>query len=165
MRKTAPRRKMDSVLGLLNLHNTGKLFWRLVLDRRVSILLKCYAASGLVYFFSPLDVVPHDFTGVGLVDDMIVALVIMQAFIEMAPPKVVDEHCEALGIDPDKILMPVPIIIKDAMEMFFAGREQAIRRDWGTGPRDAATPPTTAYQTPEAEPPPYSRYSAFREDG
>jgi len=156
---------MDSVLGLLNLHKTGRLFWRLVRDRRVSILLKCYAASGLVYFFSPLDVVPHDFTGVGLVDDMIIALVIMQAFIEMAPPKVVDEHCEALGIDPDKVLMPVPIIIKDAMDMFFASREQSIRRGWGTGPGETATPPTTPYAAQEAEPPPYSRYSAFREDG
>lgn len=165
MHGTAPRRKMDSVLGLLNLHNTGRLFWHLALDRRVPILLKCYAASGLVYFFSPLDVVPHDFTGVGLVDDIIVALVIMQAFIEMAPPKVVDEHCEALGIDPDKILMPIPIIIKDAMEMFFASREQAIRHSWGIKPGEAAPPHGVAYPDPEAEPPPYSRYSAFREDG
>jgi uncharacterized membrane protein YkvA (DUF1232 family) len=153
-----PRRKMDSILGLLTLHKTGQLFWRLVLDRRVPFTLKIYASCGLVYFFSPLDVVPHDFTGMGLLDDIIVALVIMQAMIEMAPPQVVDEHCERLGIDPKKAFLPVPVIIADAMDLFYE-RKRRRGREWegppSAGEQPAAGPP---------EPPPYARYSAFRED-
>ena len=161
---------MDSVLGLLNLHNTGRLFWRLLLDRRVSFLLKCYAWSGLVYFFSPLDVIPHDFTGVGLVDDIIVALVILQAFIEMAPPGVVDEHCEALGIDPDKVMIPVPTMIMDALEMFNAVSGRGIgfgggqdRPGWGPPPPQYP-PEDHPYYQGQQPPPPYTRYSAYRED-
>jgi uncharacterized membrane protein YkvA (DUF1232 family) len=153
-----PRRKMDSILGLLTLHKTGRLFWRLMLDRRVSWTLKVYAGCGLVYFFSPLDVVPHDFTGLGLLDDIIVALVIMQALIEMAPPQVVDEHCERLGIDPQKVLLPVPTIISDAMDLFYESRRRG--RDWE---REAGRPPASEPAGP-AQPPPYTRYSAYRED-
>ena len=166
MKGSQPRRKMDSIIGLLNMHKTGKLFCRLAIDRRVPWLLKLYAVSGLIYFFSPLDVVPHDFTGFGLVDDIIVALVIMQAMIEMSPPAVVDEHCERLGIDPDKVFMPVPLIVADAMEMFYSakGRRTGVRPDhaWddGSGRRAAPEPAEPVSQ----EPPPYTRYSAFRED-
>ena len=105
-------------------------------------------------------------------DDIIVALVICQAFIEMSPPKIVDEHCEALGIDPDRVLIPVPAMISDAMEMFaattgqrvgFGGRQPAYQ-GWG--------PPPEYYYPPEGHPhhqgrppePPYTRYSAYRED-
>ena len=157
---------MDSIIGLLNMHKTGQLFWRLALDRRVPWMLKLYAVSGLIYFFSPLDVVPHDFTGFGFVDDIIVALVIMQAMIEMSPSRVVDEHCERLGIDPQKVFMPVPVIIADAMEMFYStkGRRTGARSghawDDGTG-RRAESEPASHYAK---EPPPYTRYSAFRED-
>jgi len=47
----------------------------------VSPLLKIYALSGLTYFFSPLDILPDIFTGIGLVDDTILALLIIQAFL------------------------------------------------------------------------------------
>lgn len=165
-----PRRKMDSLLGLLNLHNTGRLFWRLMIDRRVPVSLKFYATSGMVYFFSPLDVIPHDFTGVGLVDDIIVALVISQAFIEMAPPQVVDEHCEALGIDPEKALIPVPTMIQDAMEMFTAATGQRVgfagqpeQQGWGPPP-EYYPPEGHPYYQGQPPPPPYMRYSAYREE-
>jgi len=163
---------MDSILGLLNLHNSGRLFWRLLLDRRVPFLLKVYAWSGLVYFFSPLDVVPHDFTGIGLVDDIIVALVILQAFIEMAPPKVMEEHCEALGIDPEKVMVPVPNMIMDALEMFnavsgqrvgFPGGQQG-QPGWGPPPGQYPPEGHPYYGAPQQPPPPYTRYSAYRED-
>ena len=47
----------------------------------VSPLMKIYALSGLTYFYSPLDILPDIFTGVGLVDDTILALLIIQAFL------------------------------------------------------------------------------------
>lgn len=148
---------MDSILGLLNIHKSGQLFWRLMLDTRVSWLLKIYAWCGFIYFFSPLDVVPHDFTGIGLVDDIIVALVIMQALIEMAPPKVLDEHCEKLDIDIDKVFVPVPVLVRDAMEMFYS-------TGGGRGRGWMARGPEQETEQAPAEPPPYARYSAYRED-
>ncbi|GEM_PF-2349725 len=156
---------MDSVLALLNLHKTGRLFWRLALDRRVPWSLKIYAVAGLVYFFSPLDVVPHDFTGIGLVDDIIVALVIMQALIEMAPEDVVDEHCERLSIDPRHVFTPVPVIIRDAMDLFFTGRGMRPGQMRHDEP-DHDYPPRRGRQAraEREEPPPFSRYSAYRED-
>lgn len=150
---------MDSILGLLTLHKTGQLFWRLTLDRRIPWTLKLYALCGLVYFFSPLDVVPHDFTGLGLLDDLIVALVIMQAMIEMSPPAVVDEHCERLGIDPQKAFLPVPVIIADAMDLFYDARRRR-GREW----ERSAEAPASEQPAGPAQPPPYTRYSAFRED-
>lgn len=47
----------------------------------VSGWLKLYAIAGIVYFFSPLDIVPDVITGIGFVDDTIFALMIMQAFL------------------------------------------------------------------------------------
>ena len=155
---------MDSVLALLNLHKTGRLFWRLALDRRVPWSLKIYAVAGLVYFFSPLDVVPHDFTGIGLVDDIIVALVIMQAFVEMAPQGLVDEHCERLSIDPRHVFTPVPVIIRDAMDLFFTARGMRPGRMRHDEPDHDYPPEGRRARTEREEPPPFSRYSAYRED-
>jgi uncharacterized membrane protein YkvA (DUF1232 family) len=160
---------MDSVLGLLNIHKTGRLFWRLMRDSRVSFLMKIYACAGLIYFFSPLDVIPHDFTGIGIIDDIIVGLVIMQAFIEMAPPQALAEHCERLEIDLDKVLLPAPVIVADAMDMFL-GRREGRRDQVGAGwraAREDRRPTADEESVPGREarqPPQYSKYSAFRED-
>ena len=162
--------QVNSIVGLFNLHQTGRLFWALYWDRRVSLLLKIYAASGLVYFFSPLDNVPHKFTGIDLLDDAIVGLVIMQTFIETAPASVVDEHCERLGIDPERVFFNVPQVVSLALDVFL--------RQGGSGGRFRPglgwwAPPTGAYEAaqgaypphepaPPGPPPPYTRYSAYK---
>ncbi len=163
--------QVNSIASLFNLHHTGRLFWALYGDRRVPLLLKIYAASGLIYFFSPLDSVPHKFTGVDLVDDAIVGLVILQTFIEMAPPKVVDEHCERLGIDADRVFYNVPQVVTLALEVFMRQRGAAGQVPPGLGWWAA---PAGAYQTvpgappgsepPPGPPPPYTRYSAYKGD-
>jgi uncharacterized membrane protein YkvA (DUF1232 family) len=52
-----------------------------LLHPRVSGWMKLYAVSGIVYFFSPLDIVPDFITGVGFLDDAIYMLLIMQVFL------------------------------------------------------------------------------------
>lgn len=164
--------QVNSVISLFNLHQTGRLFWALYWDRRVSLLMKIYAASGLIYFFSPLDNVPHKFTGVDLVDDAIVGLVIIQTFIEMAPPKLVEEHCERLGIDYDQVFFNVPQVVTLALEVFLRQRGGGGHMPPGLG---WWLPPAGAYQgapggypgqepMPPGPPPPYTRYSAYKRD-
>jgi uncharacterized membrane protein YkvA (DUF1232 family) len=159
-------RRMNGLLGLLNLHHTARLFFALLLDRRVPLWYKTSACCGLVYIFSPLDVVPDFITGIGLLDDIIVALLIMQAFLELAPQAVVEEHCAKLNIDPRRLFVDVPRTVQDAVELY------EISRRLGRQPREdapvAGAPPAgpyTAGQTPSGEAgstPPYSRYSAYR---
>jgi uncharacterized membrane protein YkvA (DUF1232 family) len=160
--------QVNSIVGLFNLHQTGRLFWALYWDRRVPLLLKIYAASGLVYFFSPMDNVPHKFTGIDLLDDAIVGLVIIQTFVEMAPPSVVDEHCERLGLDPEKVFFNVPQVVQLALETYLrfdGGSKGGLRPGLGWWvPPPGAYPPPGDYPpppTPPGPPPTYTRYSAY----
>ena len=52
-----------------------------LLHPRVSGWMKLYAISGIIYFFSPLDIVPDFITGIGFLDDAIYMLLIMQTFL------------------------------------------------------------------------------------
>jgi len=156
-------RRLDGLFALLNMHRTARLFFSLMLDRRVPWTFKLYAWSGLIYIFSPLDVIPDFFTGIGLLDDIILGLVIIQAFLEITPPKVVEEHCQRLGIQPRQVFIDVPETVRQAIELY----------EWAIGPRYRAAPfapagpaaPAPGPSAPPAEPaPPRSRYSAFTED-
>jgi uncharacterized membrane protein YkvA (DUF1232 family) len=164
------KRKLDGLIGLLNLHHTARLFLALMADRRVSWWLKTCAWCGLIYIFSPLDVVPDFITGIGLLDDIIVALLIMQAFLELAPREVVDEHCVRLHIDPRRLFVDVPRTVQDAMELYeiaqnWRGRGGQRRYEPPEAPAAAAPSAYSAAQPPAdptAPAAPYSRYSAFR---
>jgi len=165
MRERGVTRKVSSVLSLFGLHRTPRLFLSLWRDRRVSWWLKTSSISGLIYVFSPLDVMP-DISGVGLLDDILVALLIMQAFIELAPSDVVDEHCKRLRINPEQVFVDVPRTVKDAMELYswatekgFGGRGR--QRGWRSYDDEAAGPEAPPFPH---EPPPYSRYSAFSDE-
>lgn len=56
-----------------------------MLHPSVSGWMKLYALAGIIYFFSPLDIVPDFVTGIGFVDDAIFALLIMQVFLRRIP--------------------------------------------------------------------------------
>jgi|GEM_PF-1645903 len=62
-----------------------RAFFLAMLHPKVSGWMKLYALAGIVYFFSPLDIVPDFVTGIGFVDDAIFALLIMQAFLHRVP--------------------------------------------------------------------------------
>lgn len=158
-------RRLNGLLGLLNLHHTARLFFALMLDRRVPLWYKASACCGLVYIFSPLDVVPDFITGIGLLDDIIVALLIMQAFLELAPKAVVEEHCARLNISPQRLFVDVPRTVQDAIELYEISRNLTSQAREKAPSAAAPAAPYSAGQTPDSESeaaPPSSRYSAYR---
>jgi uncharacterized membrane protein YkvA (DUF1232 family) len=76
------------------------LLTRLALDPRVSARAKAKVATGLVYFLSPVDLVP-DFLGpVGFVDDVVVAAYLIYTISEelnILDPSILREHWEGEG--------------------------------------------------------------------
>jgi len=76
-----------------------KLILRLMGDRRVNILLKLLPVASLVYLFSPIDLIVLPV--VGALDDAAVLWVGMYLFVELCPPKVVQEHVDALSSNLD----------------------------------------------------------------
>src|SRR5689334_5306208 len=74
-----------------------KLIIRLIGDKRVSPWLKLVPIAGIVYLFSPLDVVPDiAFPVLGQLDDVAILWLTNHFFIEFCPPEVVREHVKQL---------------------------------------------------------------------
>ena len=157
--RTKTVRKLSGLMGMLNLHHTPRLFLSLLGDRRVPWHLKLCSVSGMIYIFSPLDVTPDIITGNRLLDDAIVSLLIMQAFLELSPREVVEEHCAKLRLDPSRIFVNVPRTVLDAMELFELARPW-MQREGGLAGEPAAA--SGAVPPEETGPPPYTRYSAYR---
>ena len=68
-------------------------------DERVPLLLKGMPLFSLLYLISPIDVIPEALIvalgpvgAVGAVDDVAVILLLLNFFINLAPPDVVAEH-------------------------------------------------------------------------
>ena len=148
-------RRFKSLIGLFGLHRTARVFFALAVDRRVPVYLKLSAVSGLIYVFSPLDVMP-DISGIGLLDDIVVSLLIMQAFIEAAPRDVVDEHLRRLKIEPGQVFVNVPRTVNDALELYRWAAERGYSR------AHEYRPPESGNQ--QGSEPPWSRYSAYSDD-
>src|SRR3990170_1538517 len=64
----------------------------------VSLYLKSCAVAGIVYFFSPLDLIPDLFTPIGFVDDIILSLLIMQKFIQLIPYETLQPILSRFGV-------------------------------------------------------------------
>jgi uncharacterized membrane protein YkvA (DUF1232 family) len=79
----------------------------------VSIYLKATAMAGIVYFFSPMDIIPDIFAPVGLIDDVILALLIMQKFILYIPDDVLQPILDKFGISKKEMLFNVEEAVKE----------------------------------------------------
>jgi len=79
------------------------LFWQLMNHPKVSGWLKLSVVAAIAYIFSPLDLIPDPFTGIGLVDDLIFALLTIERFISLAPTEVVRECAREAGFDPERL--------------------------------------------------------------
>lgn len=74
-----------------------RLGWRLLNDGRVPGWVKLIPFAGLIYFLSPIDLIPDlMLPGLGEVDDVVVLLLALKMFVDLSPPGVVREHLEAL---------------------------------------------------------------------
>ena len=75
----------------------GRLAWRLLNDGRVPGWVKLIPFAALLYFLSPIDLVPDWlFPGLGEVDDIVVILLALKVFVDLSPEGVVREHFENL---------------------------------------------------------------------
>lgn len=81
----------------------------------VSPWMKLFATAGIVYFFSPLDIVPDFITGIGFVDDTIIALLIMQAFLRRIPQPLLER---LLGDAKDSVFFNVKDGLAACQETF-----------------------------------------------
>ncbi len=79
----------------------------------VSVYLKATAMAGIVYFFSPMDILPDIFTPVGLIDDLILALLIMQKFVIHIPNDVLQPILDKFGLSRKEILFNVEDAVKE----------------------------------------------------
>lgn len=95
--RQVPEQQLEYLLAAPDLF---VLLSRLALDPRVSATAKAKVATGLVYFLSPVDLVP-DFLGpVGFLDDVVVAAYIVYALCEelnALDPSILEEHWEGEG--------------------------------------------------------------------
>jgi uncharacterized membrane protein YkvA (DUF1232 family) len=79
------------------------LSFRLMLDRRVAFHDKLIPLLAVVYYFSPIDVVPDFLGAFGMVDDIGILAASLHFFINLAPNEVLREHLERLSRS-DKVL-------------------------------------------------------------
>lgn len=116
----AQQKQSSSGSGVLSeLLERGRLVWRLMNDERVPSWLKLgIPVVVLLYFISPVDLIPDFLLGLGQLDDLGVVLLGMALFIRLAPEVAVDEHRRALGLDHDGM----------------GGGEPTRRTSRGTGP-------------------------------
>jgi len=75
----------------------SRLAWRLLRDSRVPGWVKVIPIGGLLYLLSPIDLVPgFILPGIGQVDDLVLLLLALKAFVDLSPPGIVREHLEQL---------------------------------------------------------------------
>ncbi|MBI3165690.1 MAG: DUF1232 domain-containing protein [Anaerolineales bacterium] len=81
-----------------NMVNQLKLIFRLLGDRRVSILAKFVPLGAFAYLLMPADLAPNVVLPViGMVDDAAILWLGTYIFTELCPPEVVSEHMKALA--------------------------------------------------------------------
>jgi uncharacterized membrane protein YkvA (DUF1232 family) len=73
----------------------GRLAWRLLNDGRVPGWVKIIPVAALLYFLSPIDLLP-DFAipGLGELDDLVVILLALKMFVDLSPAGIVGEHLD-----------------------------------------------------------------------
>lgn len=79
----------------------GKLLFRLLGDRRVSILDRALFGATLVYLFVPVDLIPDWFVGIGQLDDLLLVLFTLDRLLYRTHPDVLLEHWDG---DPETLL-------------------------------------------------------------
>ena len=91
-----PSRPPAERVGMLKaLYERAVLTWRLLWDPRVGFWPKLIPVLGAAYIISPVDLLPAFLMGplapLGVTDDLGVALLVLNLFVQAAPPDVVSE--------------------------------------------------------------------------
>ena len=87
----------DSAGFVGGLLRQSRLAWRLLRDSRVPGWVKVIPIGALIYLISPIDLVPGlVLPGLGQVDDLVLLLLALKAFVDVSPQGVVREHMEKM---------------------------------------------------------------------
>lgn len=76
---------------------------RLFFDRRVPMGMKLMPVVALLYFLSPIDLIPDWFAALGIIDDIGLMIILLQFFIRGAPEDVLREYLGKMSKD-DRVL-------------------------------------------------------------
>jgi uncharacterized membrane protein YkvA (DUF1232 family) len=77
---------------VVKLPTYARMVWGLVRDPRTPIGLKAMLAAALAYVVMPVDLIPDVIPILGQADDLTVLLLVLDMFIQNAPPEVRAEH-------------------------------------------------------------------------
>jgi len=112
------------------------LLSRLALDNRVPARAKAKVVTGILYFLSPVDLVP-DFLGpMGFLDDVVVAAWIVYAMcaeLNALDPSILEEHWEG----EEDVLQRVADIVAGAENVLGKGLRFVVHRVRGMGHGDS----------------------------
>ena len=81
----------------------GRLLWALATDARVPAARKVMLAAAAVYVLSPVDLIPRRVPVLGALDDVVVVIVVVDAFLDGLPAELIDEKLDELGIPRDEL--------------------------------------------------------------
>ena len=98
MSRFTPSSELNETAGFLGgLVKQSRLAWRLLRDSRVPSWVKMIPFAGLLYFLSPIDLIPDmAIPGLGEIDDLVVHLLALKMFVDLSPASIVREHLEDL---------------------------------------------------------------------
>ena len=98
MSKFSKSSDLQETAGFLGgLVRQGRLAWRLLNDGRVPGWVKLIPVAGLLYFLSPIDLIPDlMLPGLGEVDDVVILMLALKMFVDLAPAGIVKEHLNDL---------------------------------------------------------------------
>lgn len=85
---------------LFHLPNFARLYWSLFWDKRAPTLPKLVLLLAIIYFISPLDLVP-DFAipGLGYIDDLAILVLSFRYFIKAMPRELLAEKVDKIDRD------------------------------------------------------------------
>lgn len=90
--------KLNPITLILDLPGFARLYWRLFFDGRVPLYLKFMLVAAIVYFVSPVDLIPELLNPLlGIADDFLLLYYVLKYFLRLAPRDVVEEHINAIN--------------------------------------------------------------------
>lgn len=92
MNLSTPARYLRMARLVVKLPTYARVIWGLVRDPRTPVGLKAILAAALAYVVFPIDIIPDAIPIIGQADDLTVLLLVLDLFIQNAPPDVRAEH-------------------------------------------------------------------------
>ncbi len=92
MKLSTSTRYMRMARLIVKLPTYARMVWGILRDPRTPIGLKGMLAAALAYVVMPVDLIPDVIPIIGQADDLTVLLLVLDLFIQNAPPEVRAEH-------------------------------------------------------------------------